>query len=233
MRGGKLSFEGYFLWAPKIVPKDHTGLLVRINEASGTGFDDSFAAYQVAEYTRKNQISAEVFIDEGLEVALNIDRESFNYAHPHYQFLTKWVHSALRQLANAQKSEAKQAREKKSAEEKDEHRERMQAAAADVVKRFPTYSSTGKDGEEPPVYTVAENSEKAATMREQGQFVLDLQQIVGLRPGWKKQELFVELIRGIAAVLQDFGIFDELSYERQHEVLSAIAAMVEEYEKKT
>ena len=39
VRGGDLSFEGYFLWTPKVVPKENNGLLIRVSDASGTLFD--------------------------------------------------------------------------------------------------------------------------------------------------------------------------------------------------
>lgn len=102
-RGGNLSFEAYFYWSPKIAPKDHNGILVRVNNASGTLFDETFMKYQVSEQTRLGQIVAEIFVCDGLDAALNIDRESFNYAHPHYIYLQRWVHEALRQLTNVHK----------------------------------------------------------------------------------------------------------------------------------
>jgi hypothetical protein len=80
-RGGELAFEAYFLWAPKIVPKENNGLLIRISDAAGTLFDDSFGKYQVSELTRLKQITAEIFVLKGLDAALNIDRESFNTFH--------------------------------------------------------------------------------------------------------------------------------------------------------
>ena len=113
IRGGDLSFEGYFLWTPKVVPKENNGLLVRISDASGTLFDESFIKYQISEQTRLRQITAELFVLKGLDAALNIDRESFNYSHPHYQYLMKWVHNALRQLANTHKQAASDLRVEK------------------------------------------------------------------------------------------------------------------------
>lgn len=101
--GGDLEFEAYFYWNSKILPLDHAGLLIRINDASGTLFDSKFLAYPVAERYLLSQISAEIFVVKGLDPALNIDRESFNVAHPHYQILMKWVHSALRQITAIQK----------------------------------------------------------------------------------------------------------------------------------
>ena len=32
-----------------------------------------------------------------------LDQSPYNYAHPHYQFLVKWLHSAIRQLTNRHK----------------------------------------------------------------------------------------------------------------------------------
>ena len=87
--GGPLEFEAYLMWAPKIAPTEHQGVLVRVHGSSGTLFDPTFLRYQVSEQTRLRQISCEIFVSEGLEAALNIDRESFNYAHPHVVYITK------------------------------------------------------------------------------------------------------------------------------------------------
>lgn len=106
--GGSLSFEAYLYWNSKIVPKDTSGVLVRIREASGTLFDTSFLSYQVSEQNRLGQITAEIFVQEGLDGAINIDRESFNYSHPHYLYLQRWLHKALRLLINRQKAIAKE-----------------------------------------------------------------------------------------------------------------------------
>jgi len=104
-RGGEdLEFSGYFYWTPKVVPTEHNGLLVRILGASGTLFDKTFLNYQVRERGRLPHLVAEVFVSNGLEEALNIDRESFNTAHPHYQILLNWVHNALRQVTNEVKN---------------------------------------------------------------------------------------------------------------------------------
>jgi hypothetical protein len=110
LSGGPLSFEAYLLWAPRIVPKQHQGVMLRIGNASGTLFDRTFMGYQVSEQTRLRQITAEIFVRYGLDGAINIDRESFNYAHPHYQYIVKWLHSAIRQVSNKHKEVGKAAR---------------------------------------------------------------------------------------------------------------------------
>lgn len=101
--GGDLSFEAYIFWSPKVSPKDHNGSLIRIHDASGILFDETFMKHQVAEHTIKSQLTAEIFVNKGLDSALNIDRESFNIAHPHYQIVMRWLHSAIRQVVNKYK----------------------------------------------------------------------------------------------------------------------------------
>lgn len=114
--GGQLSFEAYLYWNSKIVPKETAGVLLRVREASGTLFDPSFLNYQISEQNRLSQITAEIFVHDGLDGAINIDRESFNYSHPHFLFIQKWLHRALRLLINRNKGIAKEDldREKKS-----------------------------------------------------------------------------------------------------------------------
>lgn len=103
LSSGPLEFDAYLLWAPKIVPTEHQGALIRIHGSSGTLFDPTFLRYQVSEQTRLRQITCEIFVTVGLEGALNIDRESFNFAHPHVVYVTRWLHNALRRLATVQK----------------------------------------------------------------------------------------------------------------------------------
>lgn len=98
--GGPLRFEAYLYWNSRISPKDLQGALIRVREASGTLFDQRFLDYQVSEQNRLRQITAEIFVLEGLDGAINIDRESFNYSHPHYIYIQKWLHRALRLLVN-------------------------------------------------------------------------------------------------------------------------------------
>lgn len=102
--GGQLSFEAYLYWNSQIIPKETSGVLIRVGEASGTLFDKSFLDYQISEQNRLSQITAEIFITEGLDGAINIDREAFNYSHPHYLYIQKWLHKALRVLINKNKS---------------------------------------------------------------------------------------------------------------------------------
>lgn len=108
--GGSLEFEGYLLWSNRVVPFDHVGALVRVGDSSGSLFDQTFMNYPVSEQNRKEQVTCEIFALEGLDAALNIDRESFNRSHPHHQFVARWVHDAFRQFANRHKEIGRVAR---------------------------------------------------------------------------------------------------------------------------
>ena len=116
--GGTLRFEAYLYWNSKIVPKESVGALIRVNDASGTLFDPEFLNYQVSEQTRKRQVTAEIFVDKGLDGALNIDRESFNTSHPHYLYIQKWLHNAFRQFATQHKKIGAVARKERFEERK-------------------------------------------------------------------------------------------------------------------
>jgi hypothetical protein len=74
MRGGNFGLEAYLFWNGKVVPKENNGVLIRIRGTSGALFDQTFFKYQVSELNRLKQITSELFIQRGLDAALNIDR---------------------------------------------------------------------------------------------------------------------------------------------------------------
>ena len=130
--GGQLSFEAYLYWNSKIVPKETAGVLLRVREASGTLFDPSFLNYQISEQNRLSQITAEIFVHEGLDGAINIDRESFNYSHPHFLFIQKWLHRALRLLINRNKGIAKEDLDREKRTKKSDTEQSRYTAAVKV-----------------------------------------------------------------------------------------------------
>ena len=73
----------------------------------GQSYFEGGLDYQTSEQNRLSQITAEIFVTDGLDSAINIDRESFNYSHPHFLYIQKWLHRAVRLLINKNKSMAK------------------------------------------------------------------------------------------------------------------------------
>lgn len=222
LSGGPLSFEAYLFWNPKIAPTEHRGSLIRIHGSSGTLFDPTFMRYQVSEQTRLSQITCEIFVHEGLDSALNIDRESFNYAHPHSVFITKWLHSALRQLATAQKKLASEVRFQEKEEARDTILNEIQKVAKEVWIR-----ETGDLASRPPSIVLTKANEQPADHYDAYLFSRNAifpNEIA--KSSKSRQELLEEKIKAIAQVLASFGIFDDITKEKQEQLLKAIYQII-------
>lgn len=96
----EIILKGYFYVNNQILyPRELNGVAVRIRKipiAEQYGYDDSFMKYP--NYTNqlfRNWISGEIFIEKGLEDAMNIDRKSFRITHPHYLTLQNFLHKYL------------------------------------------------------------------------------------------------------------------------------------------
>ena len=231
--GGPLDFDGYFFWTTKVVPKENTGVIVRIGDASGTLFDDTFLNYEVSEQTRLRQTTAELFISEGLDSALNIDRESFNYSHPHYQFLSRWVHRALRQLATRHKAIGDEIAITAREEKVEKHRERMSGLVEEALISVP-----GSPEPSDVVFMEDERSEEAQKSRRKGTLVFpsDVLPSFPSAKGNRRQKAkadtekmkFEGKLKAVAQILDGYGLLTGLSYSQQAKLLHAISRVFAE-----
>ncbi|MDE1182551.1 ATP-binding protein [Paraburkholderia sp.] len=218
--GGPLEFEAYFCWQPKIVPADHNGIMVRINGASGILFDDHFLKYQISELTRLRQLTAEVYVKRGLDAALNIDRESFNIAHTHYQVLKKWVHNALRQVMSRQKAVTGAANTVK-----------LEGGLSAAVSEL---SAIVKQNEGPGTSRAEVSFSESPLLRAtHSGLVFDRTTVFSPRKAKRpvtksdklKEELLEQQIKAVASLLQDYHVFDTLSDDERDELLRKIVAI--------
>src|SRR5258705_8463268 len=69
--------------------------MIRIKDVGVGYYDPSLLDYRFNEGPRTKWITGEIFVDEGLEDALNLDRESFNRFHPHFRALQEYVRTLL------------------------------------------------------------------------------------------------------------------------------------------
>lgn len=218
--GGPLEFEAYFYWQPRITPADHNGIMVRINGASGILFDDHFLRYQISELTRLRQITAEVFVKRGLDAALNIDRESFNIAHTHYQVLKKWVHHALRQVMSAQKRVSGALTHSK-----------LRGGLSLAVSELSEIISAGREEEIGAAVISFANAPLTRSPAEG--LVFDRTAVFSPRTAKRavtrtdklKEELLEQQIHAVASVLQSYRVFDALSPHQRDELLRKIVAI--------
>jgi hypothetical protein len=93
----KLQFHGYvYGQQPRIQPEELKGLHIRIRNVGIGKYDKSWLGYPFDEGLKFGQVSGEIFVDEGLESALNIDRDSFRETDVHYQTMKAYVWDRLR-----------------------------------------------------------------------------------------------------------------------------------------
>lgn len=221
---GPLEFEAYLYWNAKIVPTEHQGSLIRINGASGTLFDPNFMKYQVAELTRLRQITCEIFVHQGFESSLNIDRESFNYSHPHAVYLARWLHSALRQLATAQKNVASKILQDNRKTQKEGQLSELQEIALDVWQK-----ESNDKFSSPPVIKLDKSSSEQAQISDADVVFARSEIISPERRGTSraKTEILEQKIIAITQVLISFGVLDSLSKKKQSSLLQAIYKILE------
>ncbi|NJP46056.1 ATP-binding protein [Actinacidiphila epipremni] len=222
---GPLEFEGYLFWTPKVAPTEHQGVLVRIHGASGTLFDSTFFNYQVAELTRLRQITCEIFVKQGLEAALNIDRESFNTAHPHTVVLTRWVHNALRQLATAQKRQAQQLRQ----EARSSTKLGIEGRIGRIVDSANAVRTDG-EGVIPDIQFSRQGQEKRSSSAVRIVQSFDLDRIVREIPGASAKSPDPDNLRKLEAitkVLSVYGVLEQLSPKEQDNLLGSILGILE------
>ena len=223
LTGGPLEFEVYLLWAPKIAPTEHQGVLVRVHGSSGTLFDPTFMRYQVSEQTRLRQISCEIFVSEGLEAALNIDRESFNYAHPHVVYITKWLHASLRRVATAQKRIAADIR-----------RGTREAAAAEEEEVLSSVAATAwrvesdDPGAKPPPVDF-DDSAAEPTSVESGAYRFRREPVFGERSRQRTRldQSTERKLRAIVQLLAAYGILENLTKQQQERLLAGLRKILE------
>jgi len=95
----KLRFRGYFYsQKSQIKPVDFQGIIIRIRNVAIGKADKNFMDYPWAEKMYMTWTFGEIYVDEGLEDALNINRNSFTINHPHYMYLRKYIHDLLHDM---------------------------------------------------------------------------------------------------------------------------------------
>lgn len=215
-RGGDLALEGYLFWNSRIVPKENNGVLVRIRGASGALFDPTFFGYQISEQTRLRQITAELFIQKGLDAALNIDRESFNFSHPHVQIVTLWLHRAIRQLTNRHKDLSQRLR--------DERRIQAFTASQSALERYSADVWRDRQGSDLlPIVTIAADPRTATIARQEGAVALIRSEIPSLaRAHAGERQQRDAKAQALVQVLAAYGVLSDRPFREQQALVDAI-----------
>jgi hypothetical protein len=223
--GGPLEFEAYFYWNTLIVPNQNRGVLVRVHGASGVLYDEKFMDFQTAELNRLKQITAEVFILKGMDPALNIDRESFNVSHPHYQYLAKWVHAAIRQITNLLKESGKKGLVAERTARTTEALRMLDERVGKVWQRH------GDELQDPPqiVLLRAGESQTEFELRSGGgvAFHLPADELASASsPGSAAPPAAAEQAKAVMTVLFAHGLLEDIPYHRQQQIFEDIVQIL-------
>ncbi|WP_165226412.1 ATP-binding protein [Aquisphaera insulae] len=96
IEGSRLKYDGYiYLQTRMIKPAELRGILVRVRNVAIGDYDLTCLNYEKVQGFRRDWLSGEVFVEHGLEDALNIDRHSFNEVHPHFMAMQRHIHKLL------------------------------------------------------------------------------------------------------------------------------------------
>jgi hypothetical protein len=95
--GKPLAFHGYLAVqdGKQLKPDELRGILIRIKGVAVGYYDPSMLDYRFNEGPRNRWLTGELFVTQGLEDALNIDRDSFNRFHPEFRAVQKHIHKIL------------------------------------------------------------------------------------------------------------------------------------------
>jgi hypothetical protein len=127
VNGQRLSFSGYlFQQTGRLYPKEIQGVIVRLRNVAIGSYSADALTYPFAEGPRFTMLTSEVLVNDGLEDALNIDRDSFNTLDPHYLRIQGYLHSLLHQVIFPESW----------GEEKSRNKLRREKIASDNERRF-------------------------------------------------------------------------------------------------
>jgi hypothetical protein len=76
--GRRLSAHGYIYWQRgRIIPRELQGIVVRVRNVAIGNYDPTYLGYPHHEGFKFSQMTGELWVEDGLDPAVNIDRSSF------------------------------------------------------------------------------------------------------------------------------------------------------------
>jgi hypothetical protein len=102
--GNPLTYHGYIAVQEglSLRPDELRGIMIRIKNVGIGYYDPSMLDYRFNEGPRSRWLTGEIYVDAGLEDALNVDRDSFNKFHPEYRALQEQIHKILQKFIFAE-----------------------------------------------------------------------------------------------------------------------------------
>lgn len=128
-----VKFFGYiYSQSKQIFPVSLRGVLIRISHIGIQGYSRSFFGYTGSSLGgAAEMISGEIFVEDGLEEALTMDKDDFKVNHPAYVELTTRIQEEIHKVAVAARNRSKALRVKKTPKKTEPKKKEI---VADVLK---------------------------------------------------------------------------------------------------
>jgi hypothetical protein len=95
--GRRFSLSGYLYWQQgRVLPRELQGVLVRVRNVAVGNYDPTYLGYPHHEGWKFSQMSGEIYVDDGLDPAINIDRASFRESDEAYIELQAFLFEKLK-----------------------------------------------------------------------------------------------------------------------------------------
>jgi len=239
--GRRLAYEGYiYVQKPHIDPVELQGLQIRIRGVGIGPFDRTWMGYPFDEGIKFGQIMGEIFVNDGLESSLNIDRASFRETDPHYLTVRAKIweilrtevfpdfksrQEAYRKTVQRGRLEAKQLRlaqvlerapEPIGASPRTEVRDRLEMVPRRQV------SGNSSVAHEDTVHISGERQRIVEVI--QGEVVVDDREFRDATRELKVHER--QMVLNICAIMASYGLWDDLDEKKARDLLSALAMAV-------
>jgi hypothetical protein len=231
----RLRFSGYiYAQQPHIDPVELQGVQLRVRGVGIGGYDRTWMGYPFDEGMKFGQVSGEVYVQEGLESALNIDRASFRETDPHYLALRAVLWKQLKERVFPEfKSRQKTFSAKRTEEKGKQQSGRLREALVEAPEPIGTQPQV-KEREEPAVPRTG-GKKKPST---EGSFQQVLRVVDGEAIFEKSvfdrfvKELSLkqpakERLKRVGVVLAAYGMWDRLKPDEAEALLRALAIAVE------
>ncbi|OGG57687.1 hypothetical protein A2765_06125 [Candidatus Kaiserbacteria bacterium RIFCSPHIGHO2_01_FULL_56_24] len=124
--GKDVDFHGYIIVqeGKQLQPDELRGILVRLKNVAIGYYDPSMLDYRTNQGPRSRWLTGEIYVDDGLEDALNLDRDSFNRFHPEYRVVQDYIHNILTKDVFPEVYKQIEVRTKKRNSDKDKGRQK-------------------------------------------------------------------------------------------------------------
>lgn len=238
--GRELSFYGYiYSQKPHIDPVELQGLQIRIRGAGIGGFDRTWMGYPFDEGIKFGQLTGEIFIEEGLESALNIDRASFRETDPHYLALRAWVWNLLKTkvFPDFKSRQARHLKEKRATAQTEQEK-RLAAALAEAPEVVgvkprvqerpqssapPTRPARGSKG---ILLSKTVGARQSIVSIVEGEAVVSKSAFAQVVAQYGLPDVAQSRLLRVCAALAGFGVWEDLNDNDAQKLLNALAVAV-------